>query len=397
MFFVYEVIDKNKNSLKGRVEASSRTSAISLLQSKGYTIVKLIDEKKSLNIELFNKVSGNDLVIFSRQIATLFEAEISALRAFNLVSEHIRNDYFRGILNDIARRIESGSSVENAFRVHENIFGSFFVNIVSVGETSGTLSRSFSYLADYLERYYELTSRVRRSLTYPIFVIVVFVIVMFLMFVTVIPQIASILTESGQELPKITQIILGISDFLRSNVLIIFIGLISVIIGLVFYYRTSEGRKSFHRFFVTMPILGRLFREFYLVRFADNMSVMLSSGVPIVKAVDSIKEVIGNVVYEEILDDIGKSIRQGSSLSNAVASHKMLGENISQIIKVGEETGELSKMLKTVADFYQQQLTVTIETIIDLIQPTIIVFLGVGVGVLLGSVILPIYSLAGSI
>lgn len=399
MFFKYEVLNRDQQTIKGKVEANSRTNAISLLHSKGYTIINLKQESEgsAFDIKLFQRVRTKDLIIFSRQIATLFEAEISALRAFNLVAENVQNEYFKDILHDIARSIEQGSSIESSFTKYKNTFGEFFVAIVAIGEQSGTLPRSFLYLANYVERNAETTRTIRKALTYPAFVIVMFFAVMILMFVSVIPQISTILLQSGAELPTITKIVLGISDFLKNNITILGFCFVGVVIAFIWYIRTEDGRRSFDYFAVTLPLFGKLFRQFYLVRLTGNLGVMLSSGVPIVKSLDILARVMTNTAYRDLVEEVGKNVQQGATLSSSLENQPLIGKNVSQIIRIGEEAGELTKMLSVITDFYDQQLKDTISTLLDLIQPTVIVLLGLGVGVLIGSVILPIYSISASI
>ena len=285
MLFLYTVIDKDGKEISGQLEALSRTNAISLLLDRGYTVLSLEHESKDLlEMNIFQRVRKKDLVIFARQIATLFEAEISALRAFTLVSENMQNKYFQSVLVDIAKSVEQGLSVEKSLLKHQDVFGEFFVSIVAIGEQSGTLSRSFSYLADHLERSADTSAKMRKALTYPTFVIVMFFFVMGLIMVTVIPQISTILSQSGAELPLITKVVIGISQFLKKNIFIILILLAGTGIGFAYYARTEEGRKALDNFLIEMPLIKNMFREFFLVRFCRNLSVMLGSGVPIVSA-----------------------------------------------------------------------------------------------------------------
>ena len=398
MIFLYTVIDKEGKEFSGQLEATSRTNAITLLLDRGYTVLSLEHESKNiLDINVFQKVRKKDLVIFSRQIATLFTAEISALRAFSLVSENMQNKYFQSVLIDIVKSIEQGLSVEKALLKHQHIFGEFFVSIVAIGEQSGTLPRSFSYLAEHVERNADMSAKMRKALTYPTFVIVMFFLVMGLIMTTVIPQISTILTQSNAELPLITKIVIGISYFLKNNIVAILFILISSVLGTVYYVQTKDGRVAFDNFLVDMPLLKKLFREFFLVRFTRNLSVMLGSGVPIVTSLQILSRGMVNTVYQKLVRDMGIEVQQGIKLSNAIAKREYIGKNIAQIIRVGEEAGELQRMLETIADLYEKQLRNTIDTLFDLIQPTIIVFLGLGVGLLIGSVIIPIYSISSQI
>ena len=395
MLFLYTVVDKDGKELTGQLEAVNRTNAITLLLDRGYTVLSLEHESKSiLDVNVFEKVRKKDLVIFSRQIATLFEAEISALRAFTLVSENMQNKYFQSILIDIAKSIEQGLSVEKALLKHQDIFGEFFVSIVAIGEQSGTLPRSFSYLADHLERSADTIARMRKALTYPAFVISMFFIVMGLIMVTVIPQISTILTQSGAELPLVTKIVIGMSEFLQNNITFLLVVLGGGGAGFFYYSRTESGRQTLDNFYVNIPLLKGLFREFFLVRFCRNLSVMLGSGVPIVTSLQILSRGMVNTVYQNVVRTMGNEVQQGVKLSDAMGRREYVGSNVAQIVRVGEEAGELQRILETIADLYEKQLRNTIDTMLDLIQPTIIVFLGLGVGLLIGSVIIPIYSIS---
>ena len=398
MFFTYTAIDKDNKEIKGRVDASNRTSAITVLLNKGYTVVSLkeADDTKAFS-GIFLRVRTKDMVIFSRQIATLFEAEVSALRAFNLIAENVQNKYFQGILRDIAKHIEQGFSIERAFMQHKDIFGEFFISVISVGERSGTLPESFLYLADYVERNAEITARIKKALTYPVFVILIFIAVMVLMLVTVIPQIATILTDSGAELPFVTKMVIGASEFFKANIAIILIAFAAFVAGGIYWARTKDGKRALDETVVTLPMLGALFRNFYIVRFSRNIGVMLTSGVPIVSALQTISRVMGNAVYTDIVLDVTKKMQEGTTLSVALENQPLISKNIAQIIRIGEETGKLPQMFEVITDFYEKQLQNTIDTALDLIQPTIIVALGASVGLLIGSVIIPIYSVTSSL
>ena len=398
MFFSYKVVTKEGKEVVGRVESINRTNAVSVLLNKGYTILTLEEVRTSpLQINLFLRVRNQDLVIFSRQIATLFEANVTALRAFNLVAENVPNRYFQDILRDIAKNIESGFSIEKAFQKYQNIFGEFFVSVVAVGERSGTLSRSFTYLADYVERNAEVTSRIRKAMTYPIFVIVTFFAVMILMLLTVIPQVSSILLQSGAELPLVTRGVLALSNFFQNNFFLIIIGILFLVVVGIFYFRTDDGRRSFDSILLGLPLMGTLFRTFHLVRFTSNLSVMLSSGVSLVASLQVVGNVMTSLAYRDMVVSLSSQVERGVSLSNALENSIFISKNVVQIVRIGEETGELARMLSVITDFYDKKLQNTIDIMIDLVQPIVIIVLGISVGVLIGSVIVPIYSLAGAI
>ena len=398
MEFVYQAIDKDGGAVKGAVDASDKNTAIKILQDRGLLITNLVERsERSLVFKKLRRVRKEDLVIFSREVATLFEAEITALKVFKLVSTQTSNIFLKEVLTDIADKIQKGSTISKAFAAHPDVFDDFFVNIIQVGEESGTLSRSFTYLADHLEKSHDLNSKVKRALTYPFFVIIVFIAVIILMFVTVIPQISNILIGTGQELPIVTQIVLDVSDFFVSYGYALLAILVGAVIIFVKYAATQSGRRDLDSLKLSLPIVGKLFKMVYISRFASNLSVMVDSGVPLLKSIRSVRGIIGNTVYEDALVEVEEKIRGGAPLSRALETTPVIGKEIHPIVRVGEEAGELTKILKTLTKFYEQEVTGTINTLVDLIQPTIIIALGVGVGGILGAVLLPIYNLASTL
>ena len=398
MLFSYRAVNKDNKEISGHLEAMSRTNAITLLLDRGYTVLSLEAESGSvLDISLFPRVRQKDLIIFSRQISTLFAAEVSALRAFNLVSENIQNKYFRDILVDVAKSIEQGFSVEKSLLKHQHVFGDFFVSIVAVGEQSGTLPRSFKYLADHLERNADVQAKVRRALIYPIFVVVVFIAVMVLVLTLVVPQVSSILLQSDVELPLVTRVVIFLSDFFQQNISFILVSLMTLLGAFLFYVRTEDGKKSFDSFILQVPLAGRLLREYFLVRFTRNLGVMLASNVPIVDSLQTLSRSMMNVVYQEMVHGMSVQIQQGVKLSVVLAQNEYIGKNVAQIVRVGEETGSLQKALHTIADLYERQMENTVDLILEILQPAVIVVLGVAIGMLIGAVIIPIYSISSGI
>ena len=302
MLFKFKAIDEHNASRDGTVDAANVDAAISTVQKRGYTVISIdaIQEESSfLNLEInwFQSVSNKDVVILSRQIATLFEAQVSALRIFRLLSAESENPQLRVILSDIADSLQSGSSISRALSAHPEIFSSFYINMVRSGEETGSLEKSFVYLADYLDRMYEVITKARNAMIYPAFVIGTFVLVMGLMFTMVIPRISQILIDSGQELPIYTKIVLAISFFLSQyiGIIIIFLAL-----GGFFFWRFSKtevGKRAIDEFKISAPVLGRLNRKLYLTRICDNLSTMLDSGIAMVQAIEVTADVVDNTVY----------------------------------------------------------------------------------------------------
>lgn len=403
MVFEYKAVDKEGVPREGTVEAQNIESAIETVEGREYTIISVdpVDEKKEsiLDIEItwFERVSNKEVVILSRQIATLFDAQVSALRIFRLLGAEIQNKKLKSIMNDISEQLQSGSTISRALARHPDVFSSFYVSMVKSGEESGSLEQTFMYLADYLDRMYQVVSKARNALIYPAFVIAVFVGVMMLMLTVVIPSISKILINSGQELPIYTKLVIGLSNIV-STYFIFIILFIAVFIVVFIQFRSTEGGKHIiDEFKLSLPLIGNLYEKLFLTRMCDNLSTMLSSGISMVQALEITGEVVDNRVYKEIIENTVISVKGGKSFADSISEYPEIPGVMSQMSKVGEETGKLGEILKTLSVFYNREVNNSVDTLIGLIEPAMIVLLGLGVGVLLASVLMPIYNITGSI
>lgn len=405
MEFKYEGLDQNGKPQAGSVNANTQDSAIDLIQRKGITITSIVgDEQKGLieslgKVSFFDGVSSRTLVLLSRQIATLFEAQVSALRIFRLLAEQADKPYLRRVLAEISDDLQGGNSISKSLSKHPKVFSSFYVNMVKAGEESGKLDQTFLFLADYIDRSYELTAKARNALIYPAFIMVTFVGVMVLMLTVVIPKIGGILSESGQELPLYTQIILGFSTFLVDYGIFL---LVALIVGGYFvwrYVQTPTGHMGLSRLQLSLPYVGTLYQKLFLARIADNMNVMLTSGIAVVRALEITAEVVENDVYEGILHESIEAVKGGSPLSQAMARHSPgdIPAIFAQMIQIGEETGEMGTLLERLAKFYNREVNAAVDTLVSLIEPALIVALALGVGFLLAAVLLPIYNTASAL
>lgn len=401
MLFTYTVLDNNGSESQGTIDALNEDIAIRSLQQRGLIIssIKSADTAPMFEkgFSLFEKVSNKEVVILSRQIATLFEAQVSALRIFRLLSEESENPLLRKSLIEVSNDLQAGSAISKALEKHPKAFSSFYVNMVKAGEESGKLDQTFLYLADYLDRSYEVTSKARNALIYPAFVIGVFVIVMILMLTTVIPKLSGVLVESGQAIPTYTKAVIGLSSlFVNYGIFL----LIIIIVGGIFTWRyatSDKGQEGLAQFKLAVPYLGTLYRKLYLSRIADNMHTMLASGISMVRALEISGEVVGNKQYEHVLQIAVENVRGGSSVADALSGNDEIPSIMIQMIRIGEETGELGNILNTLAKFYQREVTNAVDTLVDLIEPAMIVLLGLGVGTLLASVLIPIYNISAGL
>ena len=400
MLFKYKAVNEKGEQKEGEIDAPSQDIAISGLQRRGLIIVSIREEGQKGSIfqmSFFEKVPLKDVVIMSRQIATLFEAQVSALKAFTMLASNSENKLLGRKLAQVSDDIQSGVSISGALSKHPDVFSDFYVNMVKAGEESGKLNQTFNYLADYLDRQYALTSKTRNALIYPVFVIATFFIVMGLMFVVVIPKLSAIILDSGQEVPFYTKVVIALSNFFVDYgfFFIIFVVLLGIWVWRL--ASTERGKRYLDGVKLTLPAVGNLFKKLYLSRIADNMDTMLTSGIPIIRSIDITSQVVGNRVYTAIMKDAAESVKSGLSLSGAMEKHAEIPPIMVQMLKVGEETGALGSILKTLAQFYKREVDDAVDTLVGMIEPIMIVVLGLGVGMLLTSVLMPIYNIAGGI
>jgi type IV pilus assembly protein PilC len=400
MNFRYTAVTDKGEKRDGVIEAVNRDLAISGLQRRGLivTSVKSEDEsKKWFEVSLFEKVPMKEVVILSRQMSTLFEAQVSALKAFSLLANNTENKLLSRKMNQIVSDLQAGSSIAGALAKHPDVFSDFYVNMVKAGEESGKLTQVFLYLADYLDRQYALNSKTKHALVYPAFVITIFIVVMVLMFTVVVPRLSGIILESGQEIPFYTKIVLWVSDFLVNYGIFLLIFIVIFLGYFIRLARSKKGKKLIDDVKLTIPVVGNLFRKIYLARIADNMDTMLSAGIPIVRSIEITSNVVGNKRFQEILKESMEAVKAGKNFSQSLEIHEEIPKIMPQIIRVGEETGSLGSILKMLAKFYKREVDEAVDTLVGLIEPFMIISLGLGVGLLLVSVLVPIYNIAGGI
>lgn len=399
MLFIYKTVDKAGAQQAGSIEAPNIDVAISSLQRRGLVIVSITPEeiKKGLlpfGLPFLRPVKPKEVVMLSRQISTMFEAKVSVLSTFRLLATEATNPYLRSALIEITDDIKGGIPISAAMAKHPKIFSSFYVNMVRAGEESGRMSESFVYLADYMDRSYALTSRATNALIYPAFVILSFIVVMVLMVVVVIPKLSTILADTGQALPIYTRMVIGFSNFAATYGFFILILFAIAGIYVSRYINTDEGYLSWSKFKLAIPYVGSLYKKLYLARIADNMNTMISSGISMVRALEITGEVVGNQVYKNILVEAGDAIKAGSSMSDIFSRYQAIPGVMVQMIKVGEESGKLGFVLEKMSRFYEREVNTEVDTLVGMIEPVMIIVLGVGVGILLTSVLVPIYNLA---
>ncbi|MSR71524.1 MAG: type II secretion system F family protein [Candidatus Taylorbacteria bacterium] len=405
MLFHYTAVNKDGIKVESEVDSYSLDTAVVLLQKRGLNVVTIKEKTTETGMSstlagmgFFKpKVKPKDIVIFSRQVATLFQAGVSALKGFRLLAAENESKALQIELTNVADDIEAGVSLSDSLERRPHLFSPFYVHMVKAGEESGKLNEAFIYLADYMDRDYELKTKIKKALTYPSFVIGTFILIMIGMFTFVIPKMAAMFADQGSELPLITRIVLGMSDVFVKYGLITFPLLI---VGCWFFYKwsqTEDGSRTLDEIRSKAPVLKTLYQRIFLTRLADNMNTMLTSGVPIVRSIDITAAVVENKVYQDLLKRVSKKVQSGTAFSKALYEEPLVPNILIQMVHIGEETGEIGYILKTLATFYKRELDTSIDNVIGLIEPAMIVALGLGVGILVSAVLLPMYSLSSAI
>ena len=400
MLFTYKVLNPTGTEETGSIDAINVDVAISSLQRRGFVIESITPEGGEGIMAkfsgMFEHVSLKELVMLSNQISILFNSHVSVLRIFRLLAEGTENPLLQKKLGEISDDIQGGESLSVALEKHPDIFSDFYVNMIKSGEESGKLSEAFAYLASYMERESALITKTKNALVYPAFVVCTFFGVLTLMLVLVIPKLADVLKESGQSVPLYTQIVMNLSDFVIHYG---FFFLIFVIIAGVIFWKVGipGAANGWSSVKLNIPFFGTLYKKTYLSRISDNLDTMLANGVPMLRSIEIAGKVVGDPTFMAIMVDAGEKVKAGSSLSESLSGREEIPSIMVQMIKVGEETGELSTILKTLATFYKREAEQAVDTLVGLIEPIMIVSLAVAVGFLLASILIPIYNITANI
>jgi len=397
MKFNYQARTKKGEIQAGVVEASSKEAAILLLQKYGLYITYLERTEVPFyarEVEIFKRVSRRDIVLFSRQLSIMFASKVSLVEALSTIASQTKNLEFREIILDLSQEVEGGNAFSKALSRHPQIFSSFYISMVKSGEESGKLSESLAYLADHLEMEYYLISRIRGAMIYPFLVITVATVVLFLMMFFVIPQLTKVLQESSLPLPIVTRLVIGLSLFLRKWGFF-FIGLLAVLIIFVLrYIATSSGKENLDKILLRLPIIGETLKMVYLSRFAENLSTLISGGLPIAQALQTTGEIVGNTVYKKIIFMTRDEVRRGEPISSVLRRDPVAFPPVfCQMTIVGEKTRTLEKTELNIVYFYHKEVDRSIDNLLSILEPVLIVFLGVIVAGLMAAVLLPLYRI----
>lgn len=401
MKYKYQAKTKEGETQVGYVEAGSRESAVNILSGHDLFILKIESTETDSWVErlssYFAGVKRQDMVIFSRQLATLLEARLSLNKALTTLVEQTENPALKEAIIQISQDIDSGLSFSQALERQSEIFSGFFVSMIRSAEVTGNLDQVSKFLADYIEREAVLVNKARSAMIYPAIIIGLFVLVAVIMVTVVFPQIAPIFEQSGVELPVLSQIFLGTGAFVGDYWIVLLIVATIIAVMLLDYFQTPEGRALMDDMKVRMPVLKSIFLPITITRFANASAMLLKGGVPVAQAMEIVGETVDNVLYQDILREISEGVRQGLPLSQAIAAHPdYFPPLVSQMLAVGEATGQIDEIFLRIGSFYGRESDGVVNNLVELIQPVLMIGIGLMVGLLFAAILLPLYRLTST-
>jgi type IV pilus assembly protein PilC len=395
--FKYAAKDSNGKSVSGVLDVDSRANAISELRKRELIIVS-VEEVKAGAASIFSfktkqKIKLDDLVIFSRQLATMVDAGIPLVAALDILGEQIENKTFGEVIIDMRNNVEAGSSLSEAMAKHKNVFSGLFINMVKAGESSGMLDEILDRLAVYLEKTSALQRKIKSALVYPAVVTSMALTITLLLLLKVIPVFKGIFEGFGAELPKPTMVLIFISEVLQKYFFASVIVLIVLIVLFSRYLKTQRGRLQFDGLMLKLPVFGVLFTKVAVSKFTRTLSTLIKSGVPILSALEIVGKTSGNTVVERAIDNVRMNVREGESIAGPLSRSKLFPPMVTRMVSVGEQTGELEKMLSKIADFYDEQVDAAVSSLTSMMEPFIIAFLGIVIGSIVICMFLPIFKM----
>ncbi len=393
--YKYEAKDEEGNTVTSIVEAKDEVVALDMLRVKNLIVINIAEEKKAKAGKVGKgKVKGEEVVLFSRQLATMVNAGIPLVQSLDILSEQMDSIGFRGVISQVRGDVEAGASLSGAFAKHPRVFSGLYTNMIKAGESSGMLDEILERLAVYLEKNDSLQRKVKSAMIYPAVVSAMAIGITLVLLLKVIPTFKEIFDSLGGTLPLPTQILITLSDAVRHYFLLV----IGVLVALFFIVKriiaSPQGRLKFDALKLRLPVFGILLRKVAVARFSRTLSTLIRSGVAILGALEIVGKTAGNMVIEQAVDKARVGIREGESISSPLAKSGVFPPMVTRMISVGEESGELEKMLSKIADFYEEQVDVAVNGLTSLIEPLIIAFLGIVVGSIVIAMFLPIFKIS---
>ncbi len=402
MKFVFKAKDAGGTVKSGRIEAIDRESAIQTLQKNGLIPISVSQEEKTPRLlkdiqKSWEGVSQKELVVFFRQFAILIEAKVPVISSLSAIEEQTENVFLRTVIREIKQDVEDGMPLSESFSKQSNVFSPLAINMIKAGELSGNLQRSINFVADNIEKNYKLTSKIKGALIYPAFVISAAVIVGFLTITFILPRITGIIKEMEIEVPWYTRLLVAVGDFMNAYWWAVILVVIGALAGFVYYIKTEVGRREWDQIKIKIPVVGKIFRYVYMERFANNLAMLINGGIPIVHSLMIVSDIVGNSVFQGVILRAADEVKTGGNISAVFGRSSNIPPIVTQMVKIGEESGKLGEILKKVSDFYESETDRMTKNLSTLIEPVLIVALGIGVAVIVFAILLPIYDIAGKI
>lgn len=402
MKFIFKAKDQSGKIKEGKIEAGDRDKAVQLLQKENLVPMFVVRKKGTSEIvkeiqRIWEGATQKELMVFFRELATLIDAKVPVVPSLRAIQEQAESKYLGIVIKEIADDVEDGMPLSESMAKYPNTFNNLAVSIIKAGEVSGNLQRSILFVADNIEKNYRLTSKVRGALFYPAFVITVSAIIGFIATTVILPRLTDMIEELEVEIPWYTQIIMFISRFMENYWWAVLIAILGAAGGFIYYIKTESGKREWDKVKLNLPIVGKLFNYIYITRFASNFSILLAGGIPIVRALTVVSEVVGNSVYQSVILRSADEVKTGGNISTVFSRSSVIPPIVSKIIKIGEETGKISEVTKNIADFYEQEADAITQNLSKAIEPVLIVILGIGVAILVFAILLPIYDIAGKL
>ncbi len=399
--FAWEGKTRAGGIVTGEIEAPNEAFVLAQLRRQQILPVKVKPKAKSLGFRLpgrgQGKVSQKELAIFTRQFATMIDAGLPLVQCLDILSTQQENQGFKKVLLKVKEDVESGSTFADALGKHPRFFDNLFVNLVAAGEVGGILDTILARLAAYIEKAMKLAQKIKSAMVYPATIVGVAVVVTLVLLLYVIPIFSKMFTDFGGDLPAPTKMVIALSDYTKKYflVLVVFV----VLVGVLFkrYYNTDNGRRTVDRLLLRLPVVGSLLQRIAVARFSRTLGTMVSSGVPILEGMDIVAKTAGNKIIEEAITRARMSISEGKTIADPLAEAKVFPAMVVQMVGVGEATGALDAMLNKIADFYDEEVDTAVEALTSLLEPMLMVFLGVVIGGLVIAMYLPIFKLAGTV
>jgi len=402
MQFKYRARTKAGIMEAGTIEASSQDAAALLLQKYNLFVVALEEQKPGLalskDLKIEGKISKKELAIFFRQLSVMLESRVPVVQSLSSLAVQVKKDKFKKTLLKVNTLVQEGKSLSEALATFPKIFDVFTINLIKSGEASGNIAQALSNISEHLEKDNDLVSQVRQAMIYPAFVFLVLAVVITIIIVVVMPKIVSLINESGTKPSFFTSLMLSFYQFLGRYWWAVLILVILSVVALIYYFSTKTGKQQFNVVVLKLPVLGDLLKKVYLTRFCSNISTLLIAGISINKALKITEDTVNNLTYKAIIVDIEKQVSEGEKISTALGKHEdYFPSFVVQMIKVGEDTGKLDKTLQEVVIFYQKEVKVAIALFLGLLEPLMIIFVGLIVGALAVSVLMPLYGALGTV